>query len=61
MGWQLWRQDDNGNRFPVAVFTCKQQAEERIRELTRCQHKQLYWIEHATGQTQTGHQERAAS
>ena len=30
MAWQLWRQDDNGNRFLVDTFATKELAEERI-------------------------------
>lgn len=45
MGWQLWRQDDNGNRFMVEEFASRELAEERLAELTRVQHKQTYWID----------------
>jgi hypothetical protein len=34
--YELWRQDDNGNR--------RDAAEQRLAELTRCPHKQTYWI-----------------
>jgi len=44
MSWQLWRQDDNGNRFMVGDFTSRELAEECLAELTRSQHKQTYWI-----------------
>lgn len=44
-GWALWRQDDNGNRFPVGRFSSREEAGEKIVELSRCQHKQFYWIE----------------
>lgn len=44
MSWQLWRQDDNGNRFLVGDFTSRELAESRLAELTQCQHKQTFWI-----------------
>jgi hypothetical protein len=47
MTWELWREDDNGNKFLVGTFPAKKLAEERLAELTRCQHKQTYWIREA--------------
>lgn len=41
---ELWRQDDNGNRFLVGTFADRADAEARLRELTRGVHKQIYWI-----------------
>jgi hypothetical protein len=49
MSWRLWRQDDNGNRFLVAEFHDRGAAETRMEELTRCPHKQIYWIEEVLG------------
>lgn len=43
--WDLLRQDDNGNSFPVATFTGYAKARARIAELDALQHKQLYWLE----------------
>lgn len=40
----LWRQDDHGNRFLVGVFPTRELAEERLAALTRCPHKQTYWL-----------------
>ncbi|GAM10361.1 hypothetical protein OR1_02650 [Geobacter sp. OR-1] len=45
MAWQLWRQDDNGNRFLVGEFASKTIAESRLADLTRSHHKQTYWID----------------
>jgi hypothetical protein len=42
--FELWRQDDNGNRFLVGSCSERAAAEERLAVLTRCQHKQTYWI-----------------
>lgn len=47
MTWEVWRQDDNGNKFLVGTFPAKNLAEERLAELTRCLHKQTYWIREA--------------
>jgi pimeloyl-ACP methyl ester carboxylesterase len=44
MRFELWRQDDNGNRFLVGSYPDQSAAEARLAELTRVQHKQTYWI-----------------
>lgn len=44
ISWQLWRQDDNGIRFLVEKFPSKELAGQRLAELARGQHKQIYWI-----------------
>ncbi len=44
MIYELWRQDDNGNRFLIGVFPGRATAEERMAELCRNPHKQIYWI-----------------
>jgi hypothetical protein len=44
MTFELWRQDDNGNRFLVGSFSERSAAEGRLAELTRYRHKQTYWI-----------------
>ncbi len=44
MSFELWRQDDNGNRFLVGVWPDRASAERRLEELTRHPHKQIYWI-----------------
>lgn len=44
MPFDLWRQDDNGNRFLVGTYPARETAETRLTELTRCLHKQTYWI-----------------
>lgn len=42
--YRLWRLDDNGNLFLVGRFACREEAEERLRELSRSLHKQTYWV-----------------
>jgi hypothetical protein len=44
MVFELWRQDDNGNRFLVAVFSDRTAAEESLAEIGRSLHRQIYWI-----------------
>jgi hypothetical protein len=44
MGWELWRQDDNGNRFLVGCFSSHAAARSRLDELGRTPHKQISWI-----------------
>jgi hypothetical protein len=44
MPYELWRQDDNGNRFLVGVFADRPSAEQRLAQLSRAVHKQTYWI-----------------
>lgn len=47
--WELWRQDDNGNRFRVARFGAKTEAEAEQRRFEALAHKQIYWVERGTG------------
>jgi chorismatase len=43
--WELWRQDDNGNRFLVAAHAVRADAEAQLAELeSGVAHKQFYWI-----------------
>lgn len=44
MTFELWRQDENGNRFLVGTFADRAAAELQLAELTRIPHKQTYWI-----------------
>ena len=43
--FELWRQDDNGNRFLVSTFPVFDDAEAKRRELEGKGHKQHYWVE----------------
>ena len=45
MRWALWRLDDNGNRFVVAVFANRDEAEAAARAFEAHGHKQTYWVE----------------
>lgn len=45
--WEVWRQDDNGNRFLVARFPSSQAAEAEQRRFEALGHKQTYWVERA--------------
>ena len=42
--YELWRQDDNGNRFLLGIHDNLESAEKRMAELSRYPHKQMYWI-----------------
>jgi len=42
---QLWRQDDNGQRFLIGSYASRAEAEARQQELQSGGHKQIYWIE----------------
>lgn len=43
--WELWRQDDNGTRQPIARFASREEAQRACDEFEARGHKQLYWIE----------------
>ena len=45
--WELWRQDDNGNRVLIQRFARRAEAEDRLRDFEARGHKQTYWIEEA--------------
>ena len=45
--WELWRQDDNGNRALIQRFARRAEAEDRLRDFEARGHKQTYWIEEA--------------
>ena len=45
--WVLWRLDDNGNRFVIAVFANRDEAETTARAFEAHGHKQTYWVEAA--------------
>lgn len=42
--WELWRQDDNGNRFLVGRFPSAEAAEAEQRRFEALAHKQTYWV-----------------
>ncbi len=44
MVYELWRQDDNGNRFAMGRWPDRASAEARLAQLSRGHHKQTYWI-----------------
>lgn len=49
VGWTVWRQDDNGNRFEVARKDSRAEAEALAAVMEARGHKQTYWIARATG------------
>ena len=48
--WELWRQDDNGNRFVIARFDTSEAAEAEQRRFEALGHKQTYWVQAAAGE-----------
>jgi hypothetical protein len=46
-GWELWRQDDNGNRFVIGRFDSAAEAEAEQRRFEALGHKQTYWVQPA--------------
>jgi hypothetical protein len=45
--WELWRQDDNGNRFRIARFAAREQADAEQLRFEALGHKQTYWVQPA--------------
>jgi hypothetical protein len=45
--WELWRQDDNGNRFVIGRFDSAEAAEAEQRRFEALGHKQTYWVQPA--------------
>jgi hypothetical protein len=44
-GWELWRQDDNGNRFRISRFATAEAADAEQRRFEALGHKQTYWVQ----------------
>jgi hypothetical protein len=42
--WVVWRQDDNGNRYEVARFDDRGEAQALADSLEATRHRQLYWV-----------------
>ncbi len=47
---ELWRQDDNGQRFLIGRYPNREKAERHLAELNRAGHKQIYWIDELPGE-----------
>ena len=45
--FELWRQDDNGNEFPIATFSSFEDAEKERLDFEARGHKQHYWVRQA--------------
>lgn len=45
MRYELWRQDDNGNRLRIDVFATVVEAEAARAMYEARGHKQMYWVE----------------
>lgn len=42
--WRLWRQDDHGNTFPMAVFATREEADAECARYSALPHHQHYWV-----------------
>ncbi len=42
--WRLWRQDDHGNEFPVAVFSSRDEADAECARYNAKPHHQHFWV-----------------
>jgi hypothetical protein len=45
--WQIWRQDEAGNRYLVQSAGSEAEARRLCGEYERRGHKQLYWVQRA--------------
>ncbi|MBS1787583.1 MAG: lipid-A-disaccharide synthase [Acidobacteria bacterium] len=43
--WQLFRQDDNGQRFLIDEFATEAEARRKLEKFESLHHKQTYWLE----------------
>jgi uncharacterized protein len=43
--WDLWRQDDNGNKAIIEIFHSESEAINTQKEFEERKHKQVYWVE----------------
>ncbi len=43
--FEVWRQDDNGNKFLICSFALETDALAYVDEMTARGHKQVYWSE----------------
>ncbi len=55
--FEVWRQDDNGNKFLVDKHETRQQAEASAKTLTDRGHKQTYWVQEPGVKTAPAHSE----
>ena len=49
--FEVWRQDDNGNKFLVEKHETREAAQASAQNLTDRGHKQLYWVQEAEAET----------
>ena len=46
--WELWRQDDNGNRAIIDKYDSEEKANKVLIEFEESKHKQVYWVNKIT-------------
>jgi len=49
LDWQVWRQDDNGNKSIINSFASESEALAILAQYESRHHKQTYWIVRASG------------
>jgi len=47
-GWEVWRQDDNGNRYEVSRHDTRAEAKSVASTMEARGHKQTYWVTERT-------------
>jgi hypothetical protein len=52
--WVVWRQDDNGNRFEVARFDSRPEADAVAADFQARGHRQTYWVARAVAGSERG-------
>ncbi|MBL8168994.1 MAG: hypothetical protein JNJ50_12605, partial [Acidobacteria bacterium] len=61
MNWQLWRQDDNGQRFLIEEFATEDAAKAALRQFESLKHKQTYWLQELASSAPDTHTEQATT
>lgn len=51
--YEVWRQDDLGNKFLIEIVESRANARKIVRKYELIPHKQTYWVERHTGKTAT--------
>jgi hypothetical protein len=52
--WELWRQDDNGNRVLIRTFDDRDAAGRELERFESLPHRQIYWLEERAAPAEGG-------
>jgi hypothetical protein len=58
ISWQLWRQDDHGNKVIIGEYASQQEAERLKQEFEDRGHRQIYWVEKINHEVHEAHGEK---